>query len=55
MLVYFPLSILKRGLHKFNRQMYKFTINPSLDKFKLRADYSRLPNFDLPKLPIMAA
>jgi len=38
-----------------SKQTYKFTIKPSLDKFKFPADYKRLPNLDLPKLPIIAA
>jgi|688.fasta_scaffold156177_1 hypothetical protein len=47
--------MLKSGLHRFKRQTYKLIIKPSLDKFKLRAFYKRLPNLDLPKLPMIAA
>lgn len=54
-LLYLPLSILNSGLHKLSKQTYKFTIKPSLDKFEFLAVYKRLPNLDLPKLPIIAA
>lgn len=50
-----PFSVLKIGLHKFNKQTYKLTMKPSAERLKFLADYNLLPNFDLPKLPKIAA
>lgn len=55
MLEYFPFSVLNIGLHKFNKHIYRFIMNPSGDKLEFFDDSSLLPSLALPKLPIMAA